>query len=100
MMNKIVAKLKDRLNLTVLVQAILAIVTPVGVYYGITVGDLTTWGKLGEVIVDALSNPAVVISIVISLWQTFNNPTESKFAIKEKEVELEEDLFNEEVEEL
>lgn len=30
MINKIVAKLKDRLNITVLVQAILAIVTPVG----------------------------------------------------------------------
>lgn len=80
-MQTIINKLKERFNLTVIVQTVLAIATPVGVYYGITVGDLTTWTKLGDVIVQAISNPAVIIAILISLWQTFNNPTESKIPL-------------------
>lgn len=84
-MQIIINKLKERFNLTVIVQTILAIATPVGVYYGITVGDLTTWAKLGDVIVQAISNPAVIIAILISLWQTFNNPTESKISFIKQE---------------
>lgn len=90
-MQTIINKLKERFNLTVIVQTILAIITPVGVYYGITVGDLTTWAKLGDVICQAISNPAVIIAILISLWQTFNNPTESKIPFIKQEFKYKEE---------
>ena len=92
-MNIIISKIRERLNLTVLIQTLLAIVMPIGVYYGITVDDITSWSKLLNIFVQALLNPAVIIAICISLWQTFNNPTVCKFSIPEK-VEIEKDLYD------
>ena len=39
------------------VQIVLSILTPVLAYAGLTAQDLTTWSKVGELIVGAISNP-------------------------------------------
>ena len=57
------------------VQIVLSILTPVLAYAGLTAQDLTTWGKLGELIVKAVSNPYVLSLVVVSVWNTLNDPT-------------------------
>lgn len=57
------------------VQIVLSILTPVLAYAGLTAQDLTTWGKLGELIVRAVSNPYVLSLVAVSVWNTLNDPT-------------------------
>lgn len=37
--------------------------------------DLTTWSKVGELIVGAVSNPYVLSLVAVSVWNTLNDPT-------------------------
>lgn len=62
-------------NPVFLVQIGLAILTPILAYAGLTAQDLTTWGKLGELLVGALSNPYVLALVAVSVWNAINNPT-------------------------
>ena len=59
------------------VQIILAILTPILAYMGITAQDLTTWTKLGQVLLQAIQNPYVLSLVVISTWNAVNAPTSS-----------------------
>ena len=52
------------------VQIVLSILTPVLAYAGLTAQDLTTWSKVG-----AVSNPYVLSLVVVSVWNTLNDPT-------------------------
>lgn len=56
-------------------QTALAIVVPVGGYFGITGADVTTWLALWSVIVDAVSNPYVLFIIGVSLYNSILDPT-------------------------
>ncbi len=56
-------------------QLILAILTPILAYAGLTVQDLTSWTKLGELLLNALSNPYVLGLIAVSVWNALNDPT-------------------------
>lgn len=49
--------------------------TPVLAYAGLTAQDLTTWSKVGELIVGAVSNPYVLSLVAVSVWNTLNDPT-------------------------
>lgn len=62
-------------NPVFIAQLALAILAPIFVYYGLTAQDITTWGKLGGLIIDALSNPYVVGSVGVSVWNALNDPT-------------------------
>ena len=95
----IIAKLKDRRNLTVIVQVVLAVITPILAYGGITAESLTTWDSVFDLIKMAVNNPYVLGLVGVSLWQTFNNPTQGKIALRET-AEIEEDLYEEEDEEI
>lgn len=64
-------------------QLILAILTPILAYAGLTVQDLTTWKALGDLLLGALSNPYVLGLIVVSVWNAVNDPTTS--GIKDSE---------------
>lgn len=59
------------------VQIILAIATPILAYAGITMADITTWAKVWELIVMAVSNPYVLGLVIISIWNALNDPTTS-----------------------
>ena len=56
-------------------QLILAVLTPVLAYMGLTVKDLTTWAAVGNVLVQAVSNPYVLASVLVSVWNAVNDPT-------------------------
>lgn len=45
------------------------------VHAGLTAQDLTTWSKVGELIVGAVSNPYVLSLVAVSVWNTLNDPT-------------------------
>lgn len=62
-------------NPVFIVQIILAILTPVLAYAGLTVQDITSWKALGELIVGATSNPYVLGLAVVSVWNAVNDPT-------------------------
>ena len=56
-------------------QAILAILTPILAYAGLTMQDLTSWAALGNLLLGAISNPYVLGLVVVSLWNTVTDPT-------------------------
>ena len=53
----------------------MAVLLPILTYFGLTVQDLTSWSKLGEVLLGALSNPYVLGTIIVSVWNAVNDPT-------------------------
>lgn len=62
-------------NPVFLVQIVISILTPVLAYAGLTAQDLTTWDKVGELIVGAISNPYVLSLVAVSVWNALNDPT-------------------------
>ena len=62
-------------NPVFIVQLILAILTPILAYAGLTMQDLTTWKTLGELLLNALGNPYVLGLIAVSVWNALNDPT-------------------------
>lgn len=58
-----------------IVQILLAIGAPLLAYYGLTAQDLTTWGSVFYLVVDALSNPYVLGLIAVSVYNALLDPT-------------------------
>ena len=56
-------------------QLILAILTPILAYAGLTMQDLTSWATLGKILLNAIKNPYVLGLIVVSVWNALNDPT-------------------------
>ena len=56
-------------------QLVLSILIPILSYIGLTVEDLTTWGKLFEVLVQAVSNPYCLALVLVSVYNTIVDPT-------------------------
>lgn len=62
-------------NPVFIAQFILAILTPILAYAGLTVQDLTSWQALGNLLFEAIQNPYVLGLIAVSLWNALNDPT-------------------------
>lgn len=62
-------------NPVFIAQIVLAVLTPILAYAGLTTSDLTTWEALGKLLCDALGNPYVLSLVVISVWNAVNDPT-------------------------
>jgi len=62
-------------NPVFIAQFILAILTPILAYAGLTLQDLTSWHALGEILLNAIQNPYVLGLIVVSVWNALNDPT-------------------------
>ena len=56
-------------------SVILAVVTPIFGYYGITAKDITTWSGLWYTICEAASNPYVIVTVIVSLYNALIDPT-------------------------
>lgn len=65
-------------------QMILAVLTPILAYAGLTVKDLTTWQSLGDLLMGALSNPYVLGLVVVSVFNAVTDPTTSGVADSEQ----------------
>lgn len=57
------------------VSVIISIVVPVLTYFGLTAQDLTSWSVIGDLCVKAISNPYVILTILVSLYNTIVDPT-------------------------
>ena len=57
------------------IQILLAVATPVSAYYGLTGADMTTWPKLFSSVLEAISNPYVVATMAVSVFNTIIDPT-------------------------
>ena len=71
-------------NPVFIAQLILAILTPILAYAGLTMQDLTTWNTLGQLLLNALGNPYVLGLIIISIWNALNDPTTEGFLDSEQ----------------
>ena len=67
-------------NPVFIVQLILAILTPILAYAGLTLQDLTSWQTLGQILFGAIQNPYVLGLIAVSVWNALNDPTTSGVA--------------------
>ena len=56
-------------------QAAAAIVTPVLTGLGLQWQDMTTWAAFGQALYQAVLNPVIVVSVIVSLWGIVNDPT-------------------------
>ncbi len=62
-------------NPVFIAQLILAILTPILAYAGLTLQDITSWKALGDMLFGAIQNPYVLGLIVVSVWNALNDPT-------------------------
>lgn len=56
-------------------QIAVALLVPLLTHLGIAWEQVTTWGALGSLIVQGLSNPVIVAAMLVSAWNTVNDPT-------------------------
>ncbi len=57
------------------VQMLLAVITPILAYAGLSLPDMTSWPALGNLLLGAISNPYVLGLVVVSVWNAINDPT-------------------------
>lgn len=60
-------------------QLVLSVLTPILTYLGLTATDLTTWAKLGDVLLQAISNPYVLSLVLVSVYNALVDPTTKGF---------------------
>lgn len=58
-----------------IVQLIVAIFIPILTYAGITAQDITSWAILLDLMVDAISNPYVLLMVAVSVYNAVVDPT-------------------------
>lgn len=56
-------------------QIVLAVFVPLLAYYGMMWDDMTTWAAIGDLFVQAIQNPVVVMSVVVSVYNAVIDPT-------------------------
>lgn len=57
------------------IQILTAIVSPIMAYMGITTSEISSWGKLWEIISQAISNPYILFLVSISIYNSLIDPT-------------------------
>lgn len=57
------------------VQIALALFVPLMTHLGFAWEQVTTWQALGSLILQGLSNPVIVVAMLVSAWNTVNDPT-------------------------
>ena len=62
-------------NPVFIAQLVLAVLTPILAYAGLTMQDLTSWQALGNLLLGAISNPYVLGLVIVSVWNALNDPT-------------------------
>ena len=57
------------------VQIAVAIVLPILAYLGLSWDDMTSWAALGGIFLEAIKNPVILASVIVSVWNAINDPT-------------------------
>lgn len=66
------------------VQIGVTILTTIFAYLGLSVEDLTTWSKVGQVLLEAVSNPYILGVVVVSVFNAIQDPTTKGLSDSEK----------------
>ena len=53
----------------------LSIVTPILAYLGISWESITTWYALYDIFVQAVSNPVIIVAVIVSVYNALIDPT-------------------------
>ena len=61
-----------------------AIVLPILAYMGLSWEDMTSWQAFGNLFAQAVQNPVIVVSVVVSIWNLINDPTTKGLSDSEK----------------
>lgn len=61
------------------VQIAIAVVVPILSYFGLNWSEITTWAALGNIFVQAVQNPVVVFSVLVSVYNALIDPTTKGF---------------------
>lgn len=62
-------------NPVFIAQLVLSVLTPIVTYFGLNLSDLTSWAIFGNLLLKAISNPFVLGTIAVSVWNALNDPT-------------------------
>lgn len=72
---------KVRLRNPVFIAQILAsFIVPILAYFGLRWEDMTSWSALWKLLVDAVQNPVIIVSVIVSVWNAINDPTTAGLA--------------------
>ena len=52
-----------------------AIVLPILTSLGMSWEDMTTWAALGDALLQAVKNPVILVSVLVSVWNLINDHT-------------------------
>lgn len=56
-------------------QITMAVLVPILSYAGLTAQDLTTWGTLGNLLLEAISNPYCLMLVLVSVYNAIIDNT-------------------------
>ena len=56
-------------------QVVCAVFLPILTYFGLNWADMTTWAAIGSLLVEAVKNPVVVVSVLVSVFNAVVDPT-------------------------
>ena len=62
----------------------LSVLMPLLTYAGLTLQDITTWAKLGDVLLQAIMNPYVLGLVAVSIYNAIVDPTTTGFGDSSK----------------
>ena len=57
------------------VQVVVAVILPMLANLGLAWDDMTTWAALGDVLLESIKNPVIVVAVIVSVWNAVNDPT-------------------------
>ena len=57
------------------VEIAVAVIVPILAYFGYAWDDMTTWAGFGGVLWNAIKNPVVIVSVIVSICNAINDPT-------------------------
>lgn len=62
-------------NIVFLAQIVVSIFAPILAYFGMNWEDLTSWAAIGDLLIQAIQNPVVVLSVGVSVFNAITDPT-------------------------
>lgn len=62
-------------NVSFWVSVALAVFTPILAYMGLTAQDITTWSALGNMLLNAIKNPYILLMVGVSVYNAIIDPT-------------------------
>ena len=57
------------------VEVAAAIILPILAHLGFNWEDMTTWGALCGILLEAVKNPVIVVAVIVSVWNAITDPT-------------------------